>query len=333
LSTLRRLEKNEQNNGPLVLLPSPRKGQKDKQAFLFARKTEHKNTRRRKKRMSVKIKTQSELDKALEGGKREFEIAAAGRFLFKGFKCLDIRVLAEFRFSAEVLLENATATLWENATATLRENATATLWGNATATLRENATATLRENATATLRENATATLWENATAKAEGFCSLSLFGKTKAVLAKTCHAFIMSPDAKAKGGTQTKANLKTGQDWCNYYGVSVKRGIATVYKGVRDCYGSFHDSDFKWLPGTSPKSEQWDDRECSHGLHFSPTPRHTLTHHEAVRFLACKVKVSDMLVFFNGTYPHKCKAPAVVAPIYEVDIDGKAIEQNKEAA
>jgi hypothetical protein len=152
--------------------------------------------------------------------------------------------------------------------------------------------------------------------------------------LAATCHAFIHSEDAKVTGGFKTKAILRTAEDWCNYYGVEVKKGIAIVFKGVREDYSSFHDSSFKWTPGTAPKSELWDKQECSHGLHASPTPRHTLTHHaSAQKFLACPVKVSEMLVFFEGEYPHKCKFPAAAGKVWEVDIDGKPIEAAQETA
>ncbi|HEX7277902.1 MAG TPA: hypothetical protein VF244_11050 [Acidimicrobiales bacterium] len=40
-------------------------------------------------------------------------------------------------------------------------------------------------------------------------------------------------------------------------------------------------------------------------------------------RFIACPVRLDDLVVHPQPMYPDKVKAPGCCAPIYEVDIDG----------
>jgi hypothetical protein len=49
------------------------------------------------------------------------------------------------------------------------------------------------------------------------------------------------------------------------------------------------------------------------------------LFHGKATNFVACKVKLSEILVHPEGNYPEKVKAPRVYE-IFEVNIDGKRI-------
>jgi hypothetical protein len=46
-----------------------------------------------------------------------------------------------------------------------------------------------------------------------------------------------------------------------------------------------------------------------------------------ASRFVACPVRVDEIVVHPNAAYPTKVKAPRVCAPCYEVDINGKRLE------
>jgi hypothetical protein len=275
-----------------------------------------------------RIKTQKELDTAIEKGEREFEVIAAGTFEIS-FKSawLSFSVGAALRSSVLLkALAGSHVVAWESSHVVARGSSHVEAWGSSHVEARESSHVVAWESSHVVARESSHVV--------ARGFVSLALWGTVKAKLAARCHAFVHGANVEVEGGIQTQAVLKTSQDWCDYYGVDVDAdGLATVYKGVRADYGSFHDSGFKWLPGTSPKAPQFDEHECSHGLHFSPTPRHTLTHHTAEKFLACKIRIADMLVFFEGDYPHKCKAPEVAAPVWEVDIDGKVIEPVKEAA
>jgi len=163
---------------------------------------------------------------------------------------------------------------------------------------------------------------------EARGYVQLSIFGAVIAKAASTVSVLIHGTRSKVAGGKKTRVNLKTGANWCSYYGVPVKAGVAVLYKAVRDDFktGKFG---FLYQPGTKPISPDWDGpaRECGGGLHFSPSPRAALEFDsEATRFVACPVKVSEIVIHPNGSYPQKCKAPRVYQPCYEVNEDGDRI-------
>lgn len=68
---------------------------------------------------------------------------------------------------------------------------------------------------------------------------------------------------------------LNTPELWCEFYGVDVTGGIATLYKAVSDDYISSPSWKGVYIPGTIPTAPDWDGgkRECGGGLHFSPRP------------------------------------------------------------
>jgi hypothetical protein len=161
---------------------------------------------------------------------------------------------------------------------------------------------------------------------------SLSVFGKNIVKLSPHCHAFRHSAKAKITGGNVTEAILKTPQDWCDYYGVKVYRGLARVYKSLhKDFYNPYNRS-LCYAVGTKLKAPDWDGgkNECHGGLHFSPTPRHAQQFYcsEDARYVEMWVSLKEMAVHFDGLYPQKAKAKRVMKPIVEVDIDGNPIKE-----
>jgi hypothetical protein len=136
---------------------------------------------------------------------------------------------------------------------------------------------------------------------------------------------------------------ITNAQDWCSYYGVPSKDGIAILFKGVNDDYSTNGHTLKDWLkpvvysPGATPKAEDWNGakQECGGGLHFNPSVLATLKFHpEAKRFMACPVRIDEIVVHPNGQYPNKVKAPRVVEPgCFEVDRDGEPIKKAKAGA
>ena len=101
---------------------------------------------------------------------------------------------------------------------------------------------------------------------------------------------------------------------------------MATLFKAVRDDFRSAHG--FLYAPGTSPKCEDWDAKpECGRGLHFCAHPiAATEFDDQATRFVACPVKLAEIVVHKDANYPHKVKAPRVAGLIYEVNRYGEKI-------
>jgi hypothetical protein len=121
---------------------------------------------------------------------------------------------------------------------------------------------------------------------------------------------------------------------WCDYYGIVVVDGVATIYKAVDSEYRSPRGA--LYVPGSSPEAKDWDGdaRECGGGLHFSPRPAMALEfNQDAKRFVACPVALSDMRSPQPGDlYPQKIKARRVCGPIVEVDRHGRPVSEEKKS-
>jgi hypothetical protein len=143
---------------------------------------------------------------------------------------------------------------------------------------------------------------------------------------------------AKCKGGVQKIALIpKTAAEWCEFYGVDVKRGIATLYKAVDADFSTdrARSKNISYAPGETPEAPDWDGgkNECGNGLHFSPFPGAALKFNNGAHFVACPVKLSEIVVHPDGDYPEKVKAPRVYKPCYEVNIRGERIQPVDPAA
>ena len=128
------------------------------------------------------------------------------------------------------------------------------------------------------------------------------------------------------------KFTATTAALWCKEHHVKVVRGVATVYKAVRDDYKSSRGGDYS--PGSKPVAHDWDGgkKECGGGLHFSPHPLDALYFDEqATRFMVCKVRLADMRApKAADDYPHKIKARGCCAPCVECDRTGKVLKGGK---
>lgn len=122
---------------------------------------------------------------------------------------------------------------------------------------------------------------------------------------------------------------IVTPADWCDYHGATVRDdGTVVLFKAVDNEYRSGRG--MVYAPGSTPEAPDWDPGpECGGGLHFCASPAATLIFQpDAARFVACPVALDEIVVHPNATYPQKVKAPRVVAPCWEVTIDGEPIDQ-----
>jgi len=144
--------------------------------------------------------------------------------------------------------------------------------------------------------------------------------------------AVTVTGKAKVTGGVQIKyKGPRTAKHWLANYGVVPEKGVAILYKIVRADWKSQHGTSYE--PGTMPKADDWDGgtAECGGGLHFCPIPCMCYQFDaEGKKFVACPVKVSEIVVHKDPNYPTKIKAPRVCAPTWEVDVNGKKIEAKK---
>ena len=229
--------------------------------------------------------------------------------------------------SSAVLWESSSAVLWESSSAELRGSSSAVLWESSRAELRGSSRAELRESSSAVLWESSSAVLWESSRAELRGSSSAHAHNKTHVQASSLCAVFLHSSTVDVSGGViLDHSNIKDmdGAAWCDYHGVKVTRGIATLYKAVNDKWTTERGTDYS--PGKKPSCDDFEDTDsCGNGLHFGPTPRHARTYFEqATKFVAVGVKVSELRPITGDTA--KCKAPKVVRACVEVNIDGEAV-------
>lgn len=123
--------------------------------------------------------------------------------------------------------------------------------------------------------------------------------------------------NATATGGVQIKYQKPaTTAEWVEEYQLTPKNGIVILFKAVTDEWKSGYG--MSYAPGSTPNAPDWDGlaRECGGGLHFCALPVMALGfHREATKFVACPVRVDEIVVHPDAEYPNKIKAPRVVEP------------------
>jgi hypothetical protein len=159
----------------------------------------------------------------------------------------------------------------------------------------------------------------------ASGSASVRAYGSASVSAAKYVAVHKHSPNTTTTGGVVIEPKPMTdptATDWAEYYGLDVTEGIVTVYKGVNDQYTTSRGADYS--PGATPAAADWKPTQaCGNGLHFSPSPGHTFDYNPAAtRFLACPVRLAELVVIGD-----KVKAPRVEAPgCVEVDLMGRPV-------
>jgi hypothetical protein len=241
--------------------------------------------------------------------------------------------------------ENSSVEAWGNSSVEAWGNSSVVAWGNSSVVARENSSVVARENSSVEARENSSVEARENSSVEAWGNSSVEARGHVfirlwSALKVKASALVIIAQHGKAKnidgGRVLDMPAPKNAKEWCDFYGVEVKDGVAILYKAVRD---DFKTSmyDFPYIPGTVPVAPDWDGgkEECGGGLHFSPTPRHALAFHTGAKtFVGCPVALKDIAKPHKGAqYPEKCKAKGCCGPVFAVDRNGKPVEPAKEAA
>jgi hypothetical protein len=115
---------------------------------------------------------------------------------------------------------------------------------------------------------------------------------------------------------------VTTAEEWLAFQGLTAKRGLVTLYKAVDDEWKSGYG--FTYAPGSKPACDDWNARsECGGGLHFTAHPLISKGYMQtATRFVACPVRVSELVVIDN----EKVKAPRVAGKIVEVGSDRKPV-------
>src|SRR3990167_1717939 len=138
------------------------------------------------------------------------------------------------------LVVSGSATVWASGSATVRAYDSATVWASGSATVGAYESATVGAYGSATVRasDSATVRAYESATVRASDSATVRAY--ESATVEATCRVAIHkhSNGPKINGGVLIEVpdlTKLTPAEWCDYYGVEVKRNQATLYKAVDD--------------------------------------------------------------------------------------------------
>ena len=319
------------------------------------------------------VRTQKELDAALKAGEYPILVGdgyfeASGSATVRAWDSATVRAWDSATVSASGSATvsasgsatvsasgSATVSAWDSATVSASGSATVSASGSATvrawdsatvsasgsATVRAWDSATVRAWDSATVRASGSATVsaWDSATVRASGAVQVQARGLARIIATAFVAVTILGAKVSVEGGVHIRPpDTTSGQAWCEHHGVGVVDGVATLYKAVEaDWRGSNKHTGITYRPGDTPAAPDWDEgrAECGGGLHFGPTPwQATGWLPDWAHLVACPVLVTEISAHgFDAQFPEKVKAPRVCAPCYEVDIDGKRLEQPAVAA
>jgi hypothetical protein len=207
-------------------------------------------------------------------------------------------------------------------------SSTVTAYDSSTVTACGSSTVTACDSSTVRAYDSSTVTAYDSSTVTACGSSTVTAYGSSTVRACGSVAVHLHSATVKLKGGVvldHTKINDFDGKRWCEYHGVEVKRGVATLFKAVNDAWTTDLGTDYS--PGSKPSCDDFKDTDaCGNGLHFGPTPVHAQAYFDdATKFVAVGVKVCELRPISGGAA--KAKAPRVVRACVEVDIDGREIE------
>ncbi len=256
------------------------------------------------------VKTQAQLDAALKAGDDWIEIRSEPGVWLE-VRATGSSTVTATGSSTVRATGSSTVRATGSSTVTAYDSSTVTAYDSSTVRATGSSTVRATGSSTVTAYDSSTVTAYDSSTVTATPRVAVHLHRSTVHVSGGTVidHTDLREMDAAA---------------WCEYHGVDVQKGVATLYKAVNDAWTTSRGFDYS--PGATPSAPDWlDNTECGGGLHFSPTPTQALAYFDgATRFVAVGVQVADLRQIPGGVA--KAKAPRVVRACVAVDIDGNEV-------
>jgi hypothetical protein len=247
--------------------------------------------------MSVTVRTQTELDAALAAGEATIYIESPAGVWLSLTKTGSSHVVA-----------------WGSAHVVARESAHVEAWGSAHVEA--------RESAHVEAWESAHVEAWESAHVEARESAHVVARGSAHVVAAPYVAIHLHSQRVTLSGGVvidMTTVDESDPQTWCDLHGVTVKRGVASLFKALDGelCAGHSYTTT-KYEVGKRVTAADWrNDGECGGGLHLGPTTSHATNYRTgAKRWVRVEVKVADLRPIVGGTAKCKVKSCKVVAEV-----------------
>jgi len=304
--------------------------------------------------VSAQCRTQKELDIAIKKGVAYIDLVGGGDFTVTACDSSTVRACGSstvraygsstvraYDSSTVRAYDSSTVTAYDSSTVRACGSSTVTACGSSTVTACDSSTVTAYDSSTVTAYDSSTVTAYDSSTVTAYGSSTVRAYDSStvRAYGSSTVRAYDSStvtatkfvpvqdhgPNTKITGGILISIRrAETPADWCEFYGVHVARGIATLFKAVEDDWkGTNKHPGITYEPGSKPEAPDWNPTAtCGKGLHLSPRPFMALWYcPNATRYVACPVRMSEMVLLDD-----KVKVRRLAKPTFEVDIDGEPV-------
>jgi len=185
---------------------------------------------------------------------------------------------------------NSSVVALENSSVVALDNSVVKAWDNSVVEARGNSSVWAWENSSVVAWENSVVKAWDNSVVEARGNVQVCKYSDFVSI--------------STQGNARIVTLPKTLQEYCEFYGVTVKDGNAILYKAVSPTYSSFYDREFVYEPGEKKEvdCDPSTDRPCSHGMHVS----HLLwaldygRYYNEFKILECAVPLDKIVVPTN---------------------------------
>ena len=192
--------------------------------------------------------------------------------------------------SSVVAWENSVVNAWDNSVVEARGNSSIVARGNSSVWALDNSVVKAWGNSSVEARDNSVVKAWDNSVVEARGNVQVCKYSDFVSI--------------STQGNARIVTLPKTLQEYCEFYGVTVKDGHAILYKAVSPTYSSFYDREFVYEPGEKKEvdCDPSTDRPCSHGMHVS----HLLwaldygRYYNEFKILECAVPLDKIVVPTN---------------------------------
>ena len=218
---------------------------------------------------------------------------------------------------------------WENSSVVARENSSVVAWENSSVVAWGNSSVVARENSSVEARENSSVVAWGNSIIRAFS-SSLKLVLNGFSILSLSS-----SLNLKFKKSKNVVVQKYSPSPYLDREGVHVSRGYALLFKKVSSDFKTQENqkNETSWPPGKTVTHPYWNPivEECGEGkFHACSRPYFCDEFREIKgdRYIAIKIKTSDLHEWKNGNYPHKI-AFREGKVLYECDKFGKKLILN----
>jgi hypothetical protein len=235
-------------------------------------------------------------------------VSAYGSASVRAYDSASVRASDSASVSAS---DSASVSAYDSASVLASGSASVSAFGSASVSAFGSASVSASDSASVSASGSASVRASDSASVRATPFVAVQRTGKL----------------AKVDGGVLIQIpEVKTTEQFFEYYGIKATRGTVTLYKLVDDKYLSAHGTSYK--PGQKPSASDWDSEPCcGSGLHFSPRAfmARKYASPKFERFVACKVKVADIVVIDDYGTPDKIKSPRCEV-LFACDEDGEKV-------